>query len=99
MKYIITEEQNLRMIHKMEKLINLHFEGHPGICEIKITPIDPEDESDDLFDVWVHINEEYILSLGEILQSTGKIKYEVRKFIIDWFGTDKFYVSTMVREC
>jgi hypothetical protein len=97
MKYIINESQEEKFIKLIEKSLKSSFEHQKGIKKINVTPLDPEDTSDDLFDVWVVLDKDYLesLVLGNRMYFVKSTEEKIKKHINNWFGVNKFFINRM----
>ena len=107
MKYIITEDQQDRLISRMSEIINNKFRDSNIVCEIIVQEADSEEiDGFDFFkgrlkyDVIAHLNQKYISGAGMYGMRVSTQK-QIKKILIDWFGLeeDEFYVWVLIREC
>ena len=105
MKYIITENQNIRIIKTMSELLNEKFKDSRFVCGIEITPIDKEDEPETMQDydimVYMKLNFVKVYNLAGYEGMKKGVKLKIKYVLKDWFGfdEDKFYVGFSVKDC
>lgn len=114
MKYIITESQSNKLAKYIEKKLEQEFVSkHDFICDINVTPIDPDDESEAYdaglrFDVYIYFESNWFTknSLADqsgwaIPSKIGRYKREIGSYITKYFslGEDEIYITTTSKNC
>jgi hypothetical protein len=103
MKYIITEDQQLRLRSTISQLLDSEFESSNVICEIKVHLVDEEEEDYEKglrFDIYVFLNGQYTRT-GGWYGFVVATKKKIIRILRDWFGLneDQYYISTLEKEC
>jgi hypothetical protein len=105
MKYIITEEQNIRIIKTMSEILKEKFKDSRFVCGIEITPINKEDLPETMqdYDIMVYLKNDWV-KLYNVPGYEGikkGIKIRIKYALLDWFGfdEDKYYVGFSRKDC
>jgi choline kinase len=104
MKYIITENQQLRLRNTISQLLDSEIVASSNVvCKIKVHLVDEEEEDYEKglrFDIHVFLNEQYTRTGGwyGFVVATNK---KIIKLLRDWFGLNEnqYSISITAKDC
>ena len=106
MKYIITENQQLRLRNTISQLLDTELvAGSKVICEIKVYNVDEEEDDYEKglrFDIHVYLNEIYANTrTGGWYGFNVSTNKQIIRLLRNWFGLneDQYYISTFSKDC
>jgi hypothetical protein len=105
MKYIITENQQEKMMKHISELLNDKFKDSSVICEIKVFSPDEEEYDYEVekglkYDITVFINEKFTRT-GGIYGFKIATEKKIKKILHNWLGIEdnEYYIWTLVKDC
>jgi choline kinase len=104
MKYIITENQQLRLKSTISQLLDSEIVASSNVvCEIKVHLVDEEEEDYEnglRFDIYVFLNEEYVKT-GGMYGFIVATKKKINRVLHTWFGLNEnqYVISTSSKNC
>jgi hypothetical protein len=107
MKFIIAENQQIRLRNTISKLLDTEFGNSEAVCEIKVYTVDEEEEDYQnglRFDIYVYFNENYYRNLETgtgIYRLILDTKKNISNMFHDWFGLNQnqYVISTSSKNC
>jgi len=105
MKYIITENQQEKMMKHISELLNDKFKDSSVICGITVKEFDDEEFDEEIanglkYDIIVYINEKFTRT-GGIHGFRIVTEKKIKKILHNWLGIEdnEYYIWTLVKDC
>lgn len=103
MKYIITENQQKRMLKHLKNVLNQSTENVDAICKINVIEVTEDDDEykDGLrYDIFVYLSKRWT-NVGGWYGFNIATTRRLQQILTDWLGLteDEYSISTLVEDC